>query len=271
MRITWQDLLRPGDAATFFTRDPLPIFDPHRVEYSAANAWWLAELSRIVYRLGEFETAQPLRPLRREFLSKVGLEEIGLFRSEETGTSALLVKSQSTTPFAALIFRGTEQEIQDLLHDVDTWPVPAFGNSVLVHRGFKRALNSVWTAIDAALQAIECPLFYTGHSLGAALATLAAMRRAPTAVYTFGSPRVGDVRRSEKLKHLPIYRVVHGKDIVTTVPPELLGFRHVGEERHIGASGLNDFSFDPNTLFDQLTTPISVLADHAPINYVNMN
>jgi hypothetical protein len=270
MRITWQDLLRPGDAAAFFTRDPLPIFDPHRADYSAANAWWLAELSRVVYRLGELETARPPRPLRREFLNKVGFEEIGLFRSDETGTGALLVKSTSTIPFAVLVFRGTEQEIQDLLHDADTWPVPAFGNSASVHRGFKRALNSAWTAIESALQSIDCPLFYTGHSLGAALATLAAVRRAPRAVYTFGSPRVGDRRLSEKLKHIPIYRVVHGKDIVTTVPPEILGFRHVGEEHHIGSSGLNDFAFDPSALFDQLTTPISVLADHAPINYVEM-
>ncbi|HEU4655275.1 MAG TPA: lipase family protein [Steroidobacteraceae bacterium] len=270
MRITWQDLLWPGNADSFFARDPLPIFDPSRTEYSSANAWWLAELSRIVYRLGEFETPQPLRPLRREFLNAVGLEEIGLFRSDETGTAALLIRARGPVAFAILVFRGTEQEIEDLLHDADTWPVPAFGNSAAVHRGFKRALNSVWTPIEAALKSIDCPLFYTGHSLGAALATLAAVRRTPSAVYTFGSPRVGDARLAAKLQHVPIYRVVHGKDIVTTVPPELLGFRHVGEERHIGSSGLNDFVFDRNLLFDQLTTPINVLADHAPINYVEM-
>lgn len=270
MRITWQDLLFPGNASAFFSRDPLPIFDAHRVGYSSANAWWLAELSRIVYRLGEFETARALRPLRREHLSRVGFDEIGLFRSDETGAGAVLVKSRGADPFAVLVFRGTEQEIQDLLHDADTWPVAAFNNAALIHRGFKKALNSVWTAIDVALRSIDCPLFYTGHSLGAALATLAAVRRAPSAVYTFGSPRVGDRRLGELLKGVPIYRVVHGSDVVTTVPPEVLGFRHVGEEHHIGASGLNDFVFDPRLLFDQLTTPIAVLADHAPINYVEM-
>jgi triacylglycerol lipase len=270
MRITWQDLLWPGDAENFFARDPLPIFDPSRSEYSAANAWWLAELSRLVYRRGEFETDQPLRPLRREFLNRAGLDEIGLFRSDETGTGAVLVKSRDPSPFAVLAFRGTEQEIQDLLHDADTWPVPAFGNTAMVHRGFKRALNSVWTPIEAALRGLECPLFYSGHSLGAALATLAAVRHPPIAVYTFGSPRVGDARLGELLKRVPIYRVVHGSDIVTTVPPEILGFRHVGEEHHIGSSRRNDFQFDPRLVFDQLTTPIGPLADHAPINYVNM-
>jgi len=270
MRIAWQDLLFPGSAAAFFERDPLPIFDPHRVEYSSANAWWLAELSRIVYRLGEFESVQPLRPLRREFMSRIGLDEIGLFRSDETGTGAVLVKSRGADPFAVLVFRGTEQEIQDLLHDADTWPVVAFGGKALVHRGFNNALASVWTPIEAALRTIDCPLFYTGHSLGAALATLAAARRAPSVVYTFGSPRVGDLGLCELLTRIPFHRVVHGSDIVTTVPPEILGFRHVGAERHIGASGLNDFVLDPRLIFDQLTTPIGPLADHAPINYVNM-
>jgi hypothetical protein len=270
MRITWQDLLFPGNAPTFFTRDPLPVFDPQRTEYSSANAWWFAELSRIVYRLGEFESSHALRPLRREFLERVGLHEIGLFRSEKSGTGAVLVKSRSPDPFAVLVFRGTEQEIEDLLHDADTWPVPAFDNTALVHRGFKSALNSVWTPIAAALQTIDCPVFYTGHSLGAALATLAAVRRAPRVVYTFGSPRVGDRGLCKLLEDVPIYRVVHGSDIVTTVPPEVFGFRHVGEEHHIGSRGLNDFVFDPRLVFDQLTTPIAMLADHAPINYVEM-
>jgi predicted lipase len=197
------------------------------------------------------------------------MDEIGLFRSETTGTGAVLVKSRGADPFAVLVFRGTEQEIQDLLHDADTLPVPAFNNAALVHRGFKNALNTVWTPIEAALQSIDCPLFYTGHSLGAALATLAAVRHAPTAVYTFGSPRVGDQGLCKLLERVPIYRVVHGSDIVTTVPPEMFGFRHVGLERHIGASGLNDFVFDPRLIFDQLTTPIAMLADHAPINYVD--
>jgi triacylglycerol lipase len=74
----------------------------------------------------------------------------------------------------------------------------------------------------------------------------------------------------ELLKRVPIFRVIHGSDVVTTVPPEVFGFRHVGEERHIGASGLNDFVLDPRLVFDQLTTPIAMLADHAPINYVEM-
>lgn len=261
--VTWNDLLKPGHASAFFSRDPMPPFEIAATSYSAANAWWLAELSRLVYR------RDPSGPRsRRDFLQQAGFEEISFFGSEVTGTGALLAMNRSPAPFAVLVFRGTEQKIQDFLHDADTWPVPAFGGSVLVHRGFKRALNSVWTQIAAALDKLDCPVFYTGHSLGAALATLAAVRRAPQAVYAYGSPRVGDSRFVAKLRGVQVYRVVHGDDIVASVPIESFGFRHAGVEHRIGTrSRLTDFNVA--TVWDQLLAPPRALADHAPINYVD--
>jgi triacylglycerol lipase len=261
--VTWNDLLKPGHANVFFSRDPLPPFDVAASGYSAGNAWWLAELSRLVYRRDNIGPRS-----RREFLRQVGFEEVAFFSSEITGTGALLAVARSPAPFAVLSFRGTEQKIQDFLHDADTWPVPAFGGSVLVHRGFKRALNSVWTGIAMALDKLECPVFYTGHSLGAALATLAALRRAPQAVYAYGSPRVGDVRFVERLRNVPVYRVVHGSDIVTVVPIESLGFRHAGVEHRIGRA-MRPTDFNVAAVWNQLRSPPQALADHAPINYVD--
>ncbi len=259
--VTWDDLLRPGDATRFFVRDPLPRFDVAARTYSPANAWWLAEISRIVYR-----PAEAVTPSRRQLLEAADFEEIETFSSAATGTGAMLVRSHAAPAFAVLAFRGTEQKSQDFLHDADTWPVPAFGGSVLVHRGFKRALNSVWTAIDRALDRIDDPVFYTGHSLGAALATLAAARRSPQAVYAFGSPRVGDERFVDKLKSVPVYRVVCGSDIVASVPPESLGFRHAGEEHRIGPAPA---SADVALFWSAFATPPRALADHAPIRYVD--
>lgn len=269
MRVTWDQLLYPGAAQRFFERTPLPVFEANATDFVPANAWWLAELSRIVYRRDLGETAAALRPLRRDFLQQAGWEELEFFRVDATGSAALLVRTQQPTPCAVLIFRGTEQEIQDFMHDVDTLPVPAFNGAVLVHRGFKRALNSLWTPIVAALDRLDCPVFYTGHSLGAALATLAAARRPPRALYTFGSPRVGDQRLVAKLAAVPTFRIVHGSDIVTTVPPELLGFRHVGNEVPIGNPVRRMLQFDAAVLWNRLTTPIDALADHAPVSYVN--
>lgn len=263
--VTWDDLLRPGNATRYFARDPLPLFDASSGDYIPANAWWLAELSRIVYR----HDRPGSTAIRRESLAASGLDEVATFASDVTGTGAILVQSRAASPFAVLAFRGTEQKIEDFLHDADTWPVPAFAGSVLVHRGFKRALNSVWTAIDTELNRLSCPVFYTGHSLGAALATLAAARRAPRAVYAFGSPRVGDARFVDRLRTVPVHRIVHGADIVASVPPEAFGFRHAGEERRIGIAPSRPGVFDVTAIWNQMAVPPPPLADHAPINYVD--
>ena len=67
-----------------------------------------------------------------------------------------------------------------------------------VHHGFNLALRRTWRKVGTILdEAQDKPLFLTGHSMGGALAVLAACRlakigRPPVATYTFGTPRVGD-------------------------------------------------------------------------------
>ena len=108
-----------------------------------------------------------------------------------------------------------------------------------VHRGFKKALDEIWTDLYAYLERIRgrgCSIWMTGHSLGAALATLAGDRYKNTqAVYTFGSPRVGDAVFSENYK-TPCYRIVHNRDIVARIPPPIF-YRHVGEIQFIDGHG----------------------------------
>jgi hypothetical protein len=107
-----------------------------------------------------------------------------------------------------------------------------------VHRGFDRAFDAVSEQVTQALAARGAePVLITGHSMGAALAVIAAdhllseENLRATAVYAFGMPRVGDedfsVRYNDTLG-ANTYRLVHGDDIVATVPPSRLGFRHVG-------------------------------------------
>jgi len=75
----------------------------------------------------------------------------------------------------------------------------------------------------------------TGHSLGAALATLYAMENAKTSqianprLCTFASPLVGDATFASVFDALGLtsWRVDNAVDLVTKVPPEALGFVHV--------------------------------------------
>jgi triacylglycerol lipase len=264
-RTTWDDLLRPGNASVFFDRHPLPVFDPDVATYSPANAWWLAELSRIVYRHDEGES-KPLMPSRRSLLDGVGFDTIAFCDVRATNTQALLVQNDHPKKFAVLAFRGTEQTVKDFVNDLSTFPKLVGKTTMRVHSGFLDALDSVWERIAPALSSLDRPLFITGHSLGAALATIAATRTRARAVYTFGSPRVGNDEFVRSLAQVPIYRIVDDADLVTLVPPDEFGFCHVGEVHKLEAPIARRSIL---TRLQSIGDPPKPLADHAPINYVD--
>ena len=259
---SWQDLLHPGDATDFFLRRPFSAFDPTTPAYSPVNALWLAELSRLVYRHDAEEDIPPPMPTRTHFLEHAGFRQRQFFLSKETGTQAMLVEFGGTPAFTVVVFRGTEQHIKDYLTDLEFGKLSPLGSDKETHAGFTAALDSVWDEIAPAIAQPDGPMFYTGHSLGAALATLVAARHAPRAVYTFGSPRVGNQAFVASLGNVPIHRIVDDEDIVTTVPSEALGFRHVGTESRLTA---------PKGEFSSMRVfgPPKPWADHAPVNYVD--
>ena len=139
--------------------------------------------------------------------------------------------------------RGTEpNEWNDVKADLDA--ATALAETIgRVHRGFKREVDDIWPILEEQLKNNEKTLWFTGHSLGGAMATICAGRCAlshiksnPTQIYTFGSPRVGNKRYINfvKVNHV---RWVNNNDIVTRVPPVWLGYRHTGQEHYINSIG----------------------------------
>ncbi len=262
------DLLYPGKATDFFARRPFPAFDPTISTYSQGNALWLAELSRLAYRHDHEENDPPPQPTQSSFLEKAGCTRRHFFQSQHTGTQAILAEFDGAPPYAVLAFRGTEQEPKDYIADLNLGKLRHHEGKIEVHEGFRSALDSVWKEIEQVLRQLRCPVYFTGHSLGAALATLAAARHTPTALYTFGSPRVGDEDFAASLKDIEhtIHRVVDDQDGVTRLPPAELGFHHVGMVHTLSEPA---YRKSITAYLSGWCSLPKFLADHAMVNYVD--
>ena len=140
-----------------------------------------------------------------------------------------------------LAFRGTEPtELSDLLADLNAIPRGAMTHG-LVHSGFRGEVDKLWDElVDCFNKHKEKTFYITGHSLGAAMATIATSRFEEFTdvehLYTFGSPRVG-TRSFVKNIHTKHTRVVNNNDLVTKVPLFIMGYKHHGELVYINFYG----------------------------------
>ncbi len=180
---------------------------------------------------------------------------------ESLGLDAKLISASNTQVYVAtsdtaivVAFRGSEAPtsldgLKDWLltnaNDLLILPegrigtdFAAAGVGARFHRGFLSALGDIWDglfpAVEAAVQAKERPVWVTGHSLGGALALLAAWRFQQNfiqvhEVYTFGAPMIGNAAAAKAFeKDFPgkVYRFVDCGDPV----PELPTFSLVANE-----------------------------------------
>ena len=142
--------------------------------------------------------------------------------------------------------RGTQPtEFNDIKADLKAIPVMAETVS-RVHRGFKAEVDELWPMVEDDILRkanVGKTLWFCGHSLGAAMATIMASRckhnielNDPVELYTFGSPRVGWPTYVKSL-NVVHHRWVNNNDIVTRVPLTAMGYRHHGEEHYMNAYG----------------------------------
>lgn len=138
--------------------------------------------------------------------------------------------------------RGTQPtEFNDIKADLKAMPVLAETVS-RVHRGFKAEVDELWPMVLEDLQRTRNQgkkIWFCGHSLGAAMATIMASRChlypdiAPVEeLYTYGSPRVG-WRTYCKSLGVVHHRWRNNNDIVTKVPLMIMGYVHDGQLHYI--------------------------------------
>lgn len=256
--VTAENLIPPykdGIDYTYFEDAARHPFRHGAKGFELANAWWLAEIATLTW-----DSPQAVADLLK---SRAGFGEV---RAISGGGTECFVASNDD--FTVVAFRGMEtgprEGIRDFRHilrdlaasanfspDTFVGGRPEFGR---VHRGFRDAFAEVSAELLAHLSELAARkpargVWITGHSLGAALATLAGLVCAEErgievgGLYTFGSPLVGDATFANRLRdslagrfQIEHYRFVNNRDIITTVPPGGV-YRHAGSLRFIDGDG----------------------------------
>lgn len=221
-------------------------FNSNTQLYLGSNAFFLADCAKLAY--------QPKASIRQIIVEQLGFTHFKFFSG--ASTQAYIAGNDNMVIVA---FRGTEMKLEDLKSDAKLRLEN--GPKGEVHRGFQDALHETWGAAagdnDMRLAIKEFrdqnqSLWFCGHSLGAALTTLAAAEYVlldgePAenihGIYTIGQPRVGNDIFAEAFNAelgLRCYRFVNNNDIVPRVPlPGLLfKYSHVGQRLYINSKGI---------------------------------
>lgn len=223
---------------------PVQSLDHDATGYSPGLAYWMAQAAGLAY-----QQPDEIEQTAREW----GFDRVRHHETSFTPPFPLEDTQAFTAASDRMIvtgFRGTEvNKIKDWLCDATTPPWPGPGGRGYIHYGFAEALESIEPQARAAITEFrdnDQTIWFTGHSLGGALASLAAMRLhfeepglLADGVYTFGQPRVCD--RLLASAHDEVFldrthRFVNNNDIVTQAPPEPT-YHHINALHYIDSNG----------------------------------
>jgi hypothetical protein len=273
-------------------------YDPHR------SALYTPELRNTIFEAGKTysplqvavegarlayfraEESSPEKVRLAEALRRAGFGDPLLFTDATTGAAGFGAR-RSADGMALLAFRGTQpDDAGDIGIDLRANTVEWLESAGRVHAGFAAATRALKPKIQDWIQGTIpdlSNLIVTGHSLGAAMATLAASVWRPAWLVTLGSPRVGNEAFLGKVGAGKVVRIVDCCDVVTEVPPPIEGYAHLKTCTYVTRDGavLED---PPQALIDADRLPARLeyltkyawrsgavlvrdLADHAPINY----
>ncbi len=250
----FDELFGPRIKHPYFSKEPGTSYDFQydADSYEIVNAAWMADAALLAYVPNRFDNPKNFNldslgkagwsnAFVKEQLRHAGFNSVKFFNTE--GTQIFVAHNSKAV---VVSFRGTEvKELRDLLYDGKfTTSDEGIGK---VHRGFQDGVEAVWESKGESIGLVNhlrkitgngtVPVWFTGHSLGAALAVIAAHRWQAIGkvqgLYTFGSPGIGNRMFTQSFNRMTAIRFVHNKDIVTTVS-EKPKFLHVGNLYHIG-------------------------------------
>lgn len=261
-RPSLDNLIPPNLNYDYFAAADLCPFESKAYEFSLVNAWWMAEVSLLAYADEDFSQVR---------YRKLGLT-LEFIKGPKTGTECFVISGDQ---FIWVVFRGTQIKpagedgskaiLKDILTDVKIKLIKSAQGGE-VHTGFAQALDEVWGKCIEVITRLKAEnpartLWFTGHSLGAALATLAAQRCTNVqGLYIFGAPGVGNTAFAEQFK-IKAFRVVNNNDLVARVPP--FPYVHIGEFKYIDSKGtLHDKPKNWNKFTDRVKGHVDTLVNY---------
>jgi hypothetical protein len=213
--------------------------------------------------------------LGSEAILKGGFYNITSIYDSNTDTESYVCENDD---FLFFVVRGTEpNSLKDIRSGIQFFKNKTVSEFKL-HTGFFEAWKGIAARVGTevlerallAQSAVEHdgkPLkrfIYCGHSLGGAVATIAAATHRPEQLITFGSPRVGGEKFARHIESLPTQK----SDGVTLIPS--IGYKHVGWQLHIGRD--NKVDFNGKSVFRRLMSMIvrpRPFTDHVMSKYLD--
>jgi triacylglycerol lipase len=211
-------------------------FDPAAGNFKIANARALMWFSQLAYEGAKGATIEAVRQTWNfASIFSFNIPKIDIVASFDT-----MGMVGERADAIVLAFAGTDPAVwETLATDFNIRLTPDMDTHIGFQTEADAARPEIIRAITMSKQTGK-PLLIAGHSLGAALAALAARfaaddGAAPKAIYAFGMPRAGGQRFQAAYNgdgNLgPVtYRLVYGLDVVARVPMSAIGYRHVGRE-----------------------------------------
>jgi len=237
---------------SFFTELDTNLYRPDafsgfdaQAKFTLGNARAMMWMCQLAYETAHKDKIDAI--LNRWQLTKIDVLEQAVTSSLRMSQTCGIIAATGKATIVA--FAGTDPiSIQDWVTDF------ILGRPTGdIHAGFDAAAAAVQDRVHQAVAdgiAAGRKLFIAGHSLGGAIGFASALRMIEdqalnlreAEVYGFGAPRT--LRPGATARYAPLmnttYRLVHGNDVVPSVPPPELDFVHVGRPLLCPHGGLFD-------------------------------
>ncbi|KAI0262336.1 alpha/beta-hydrolase [Gloeopeniophorella convolvens] len=213
-----------------------------------------AQFARIAYcssdAIQKWDCGEPCQVLEMDHFTPLAVGGDGgktprFFVGYDNKTASIVVAHQGTDSSNIL---SVINDAEFILSGINTTLFPKASSDVKVHDGFSethgRSADVVLSTVRSALQTTGAQkVAVTGHSLGAAIATMDALMLRQNldpgvAINTvvFGLPRGGNAAYADLVDAElggQFTFVTHGNDPVPVVPPRFVGYQHPSGEVHI--------------------------------------